>query len=524
MEKLIPLTDKQLIVNHLTSTEIITPSYLSYERKAGFQDYGVNGFKIKQNLINAWRKFMFSRSINEVETPIITPFNVLKNSGHVDRFNDLVINDKFGINHRADHLIENAGLKCDLTNLEELERLIKDNKLIEFNDDSKVKSQNLMIKADDDFLRPEIAQGIFVNFENYLNYHTKLPFGIAQTGRSYRKEITPYPLTRLREFTQAEIEYFFDPLDDEHKEFSKIKHLQMPLLTSDDQLNNKDLKMISIEEALNEKLICNQIMAVFLGKIKLFTDYIGLNNIRFRQHLPDEKAHYSIECWDLECFVNNKWLECVGLAHRGSYDLTAHKFKGIKRSTYKVNKKKQLVLKNVNKSIIKEVVLRINQSTPTDDIIKEFDLPETCYLITEEKIYDTFMPNVIEPSFGIDRLMYALLSQNIYQRKDDINRLVLTLNQNISPFKLSVFQLSNSEKFDNYVEDIVKFFEDKNIPVFTEFASVNIGKRYVRSDELGIPFAVTVDFKTLEDHTVTIRNITDMSQIRIKVSEIINFV
>ena len=357
----------------------------------------------------------------------------------------------------------NPNINVNLSDPVELETIIKNYKLVEVADDTKITEKNLMINADNDFLRPEIAQGMFVNMKHYLDYFSnKLPFGIAQTGRSYRREISPHPFTRLREFTQAEIEYFFDPEKTEMDYYyDDIKRTILPLLTEQEQSNNNgnNLACIDVESAVNDKIICNQIMAVFLSKIMEFVDYIGLdkNLIRFRQHRHDEKAHYAVECWDLECYVDNKWLECIGVAHRGSYDLSAHNVRGefnMKRETFKIIKRKQLDFKELNKCYDKVTIKNIGErlqdkNNSIETLIDQFNIPEKCINIIEDKVFDTFVPNVIEPSFGIDRLCYVLLNQNVYQRKQDPNRLVLTLGDDMAPYKVCVFQLSNNIEMIN---------------------------------------------------------------------------
>jgi glycyl-tRNA synthetase len=550
MEELIKVNDKQLISNHLTSTQFMLPSYQLYSGSTstgGFQDYGIIGSKIKQNIITAWRKIMILNNVHEVETPIITPFCVLKASGHVDQFDDPVITDKNNVNYRADHLVENfirdkpEYQAINLSDLAVLDEIIKQNKLIDLPDDmsdTQVRKRNLMINADSDFLRPEIAQGMFVNMKHYLDYFSnRLPFGIAQTGKSYRREISPQPFVRLREFTQAEIEYFFDEMDTKSNYYDDIKHVVLPLFTEQNQLNGSNkLILIQFDDAINNKIICNEIMAVFLAKIIEFTKYIGLdqNKLRFRQHKSDEMAHYAVECWDLECSYDNgdekgdKWLECIGLAHRGSNDLTAHNVKGLfdmKRETYTINKKKQLNFKELNKCFDKEIIKEIGKqmNLNIEELVTMFNIPEKCISIIDEKIFDTYIPSVIEPSFGIDRLCYILLNQNMYQRKQDVSRIVMKLNANITPYKICVFQLSNDVEMTTYVKKIISNLDEHYIKTYTDFSTVSLGKKYVRADEIGIPIAITVDFQTLKDDTVTSRDIITMSQIRIHTNDIYSY-
>ena len=200
----------------------------------------------------------------------------------------------------------------------------------------KVETKNLMFEVEShtsstgvDYLRPEIAQGIFVNFKVCDSFMRKeLPFGIAQIGKSFRNEISPKPYLRLREFIQAEIEYFVDPFKkDSIREYEKFCNVVLPLLSAKDQLGGINISTeITIKEAIETGIIANKTIAYFLFKISCFSMNLNLNfkKTRFRQHLPNEMAHYSSDCWDFETFVNNEWLECIGCADRGSYDLEAH--------------------------------------------------------------------------------------------------------------------------------------------------------------------------------------------------------
>jgi glycyl-tRNA synthetase len=548
---LIRLEDKQSLHTHLGTAQFIDSSYKLYGNLSGFQNYGIIGFKLKQNIINAWRHILVKDNVYEVETPIVTPYSVLKNSGHVDRFVDYVVIDKNGVEFRADHIVENylnnnIMLKdsVDLSNKLSLQQFISDHKLID-NNNIIVTEKNLMIKSDDDFLRPEIAQGIFVTMDQYLEYFgNKLPFGIAQTGKSYRKEISTQPFIRLKEFTQAEIEYIFDPKNPFHNEYDKIKHNILPLLpaTLIDSTNNQnqskhqqtEITMITIEEAVNCGIINNQILGFWLFKIYEFCKYIGLNTFRFRQHLPNEMSHYAVQCWDLECLCFDSWLECIGLAHRGSYDLTAHNIKNIflikDNSTFTTKSISKINLKavflkygpSIGKEIAKYELAHSGQNNDyVEYLVNKYNLDNDCITVDKINIFDTFIPHIIEPSFGIDRLCYAVITQNCYKRTIDLNRVVIQLNRNIAPYEVSVFYLVGTLAMKTIVNDIVSNLSNNNIKVYTDLTNANIGKKYVRADEIGIPHAITVDHETILNNTVTLRDITTMEQQRYHINDII---
>ena len=179
------------------------------------------------------------------------------------------------------------------------------------------------------YLRPETAQGQFVNFRHLLEFNSgRIPFGSACIGLGFRNEIAPRSgLLRVREFTMAEIEYFVDPLHKEHKKFSTIKDLKVPLWSSDRQLKLEGARTdLSIGEAVEQKIINNETLGYFLGKTYLFLKGIGIqtDGIRFRQHTPKEMAHYASDCWDAEVETSYGWIEVAGHADRTCFDLSRH--------------------------------------------------------------------------------------------------------------------------------------------------------------------------------------------------------
>lgn len=579
---------QQRLKTILQENSYILPSYQLYGGYAGFQDYGILGVRLKNNLIQEWRKFFISdqENVYEIETPNIMTYNMLKASGHVDRFTDFIVNDDNGNCYRADHLAKNWFTEHNMKNLadqvdsfdkQKLEFYINKYEMIKgpFDKDSnknlpvKVLVKNLMFEVAPanttnstqnkvDFLRPEIAQGIILNFKSCQQFLQKeASFGIAQIGRSYRKEISPRPFTRMREFWQAEIEYFTDPKNKYHPLYETIKDISIPLLTQEMQLqeNYNPLK-IKIEDALSNGLVNNQLLAYYLGKIYLFVTKIGLkeDKIRLRQHLPSEMAHYATECWDLDALVDGEWLECIGCADRGSYDLQGHanstsvslkskriletpitqKVLKIKPDLKKISQRyKELTQKiakhfnNLSQSEIKEIQQTMQKENESIYIY----IDNSVCVLTKDLIkieedinkiyYEEYYPHIIEPSFGIDRLIYATLEQNFWSRKEDSNRTVLSLPYFLAPYDVAVFQLSKNEKLNNKVDSIVKLLRDNNFNCYTDNSSVGIGKKYVRCDEIGIKFAITVDFDSLNDEKVTIRDRDKMKQVRIDINDIV---
>ncbi|AYV83589.1 MAG: glycyl-tRNA synthetase [Hyperionvirus sp.] len=376
--------------------------------------------------------------------------------------------------------------------------------------------------------------------KQYLDYFSReLPFGIAQTGKSFRREVSPEPFIRLREFSQAEIEYFFDPNNVHHPQYDKIKNKRLPLLTAKNQESKTDMSEITIESAVDTQIICNEIMAYFLAKVYELAIYIGLHpkKIRFRQHLSNEMSHYAIQCWDLECllFEDNSWLECVGIAHRGSHDLSAHNIKDaftMKGKTFTNQIKKSLNVPELKAMGLDYIeILKFQKDHSVEEIIEKYKLTEKCIKVSENKVWDTFVPNVIEPSVGLDRLCYAMFVQNLYVRneadnplkKEENKRVVLRLPKCISRYDYAVFPLSNNKELIAIVMDIMSSLRNKRFRCFTDLGSINIGKRYIRADELGIPACITVDFASLEDQKVTVRDRDTMKQIRIAIDAVKGF-
>ena len=569
-----------MLKTFLQENQIIVPSYQYYGGQTGFQDYGIIGCQIKNKIINTWREFFIGVDVNEVEIPAIMPHAILKASGHVDRFTDYVVYDMDGTCHRADHLAKAWFRENNMMDMADqvdswdqpmLELQI--NKYVMLNVDyARVQKKNLMIEctaalapsADSDFLRPELAQGIFVNFRSYQQFFQPgdsgfIPFGIAQVGKSYRKEISPQPFVRLREFTQAEIEYFVDPIAKTHLTYETYaNNVSIPILTDAMQEDGITAPLnILLADAVEQRLISHQLMAYFLAKIYLFAKKIGLkeDKIRFRQHQRNEMAHYAIQCWDLECLVNGSWLECVGCADRGCYDLTAH---SAKNPNQPLNAKRKLEMpitktlttikpdvprcsglygklmneiKTYFRDLDQESATAIREQIKSNPKIylmindKKYEFETNMLEIQEKNItltHEIFTPNVIEPSFGIDRLMYAVLEQNIWFRPEDERRAVLSLPKPLIVYDVAVFPLHKKEAMTVMADEIRSNLVAAGLKCYLDDSGTAIGKRYVRCDEIGVQYVVTVDPGSLTSGMVTVRDRDTMVQIIINSSEILN--
>merc|ERR1740122_93923 len=336
-------------------------SFAIYGGVTGQYDFGPMGCAMKSNLINAWRSFfILEEQMLEVDCTMLTPETVLKASGHVDRFADLMVKDmKNGECFRLDHFIKShlekvkadkktdaaTKARCDDIEIKlegmkkgEMAAIIREFDMkspLTGNDLSEPIEFNLMFQTNigptgliKGFLRPETAQGIFINFKRLLEFNQgRLPFAATQIGNAFRNEISPRSgLILVREFTMAEIEHFLDPEDKNHPKFSKVADTEMTLYSANNQMDGKPPTKLAIGSAVEEKTIDNQTLGYFIARIQQFLEKAGVDvsKMRFRQHMANEMAHYAKDCWDAELLTSYGWVECVGCADRSAFDLQAH--------------------------------------------------------------------------------------------------------------------------------------------------------------------------------------------------------
>lgn len=434
----------------------IFPGSEIYGGLANTYDYGPVGAELLRNIRNVWWDYFVHKKSDIVglESSLISHQDIWKASGHTAGFSDALIDCRnCKLRMRADHLIEenldNKNVE-GLTN-EELDDVIEKNSIkcpkcgkVEW---TKVRQFNLLfpvnlgiVEGDQSlaYLRGETAQGMFVNFKNILeSTRVKLPFGVAQLGKSFRNEITPgNSVFRTLEFEQGEIEYFFDPEATNWEDlFENWKKDMWEFIT----------KKIGIRE---EKL-------------------------RWRAHTDEERSFYSKRTEDLEYEYDFGFKELWGLAYRTNYDLSQHE-----------------------KGSGKE--LKINDPS------------------TNKKI----LPHVIEPAVGINRIFLMVLADSY--REDD-GRVYLSIDPKLAPFKAAIFPLlankpnlvaKSREIYDELKKHFHIAFDDRG----------NIGKRYLYQDEIGTPFCITVDFDTMENNTVTVRNRDNTLQERVEISKLKDFI
>ena len=426
MEKIDNLFDK--IVKIANSRGFVFNASSIYGGLRSSYDYGPLGALLKNNISGSWWKDINQDSkvsIFPIDTAIIQSSEVWKASGHLAEFTDPMVDHKpTGERFRADQVPENLK-KEDLTEPRQFNLMFETNI-------GPVQNENSAV-----YLRPETAQGIFVNFENVQRtMRAKLPFGIANIGKSFRNEITPGQfIFRTREFEQMEIEYFCKKENEnEWFDFWVNKRLEW-------------YKEIGIPE---EKL-------------------------RLREHEENELAHYASKTVDIEFDYPWGWGELEGIANRGSFDLSSHESSSGKDLSY-------------------------------------FDSE------TNEKI----APVVIEPAGGLTRTLFALLCSTYDEEVvNDTTRTLFRFNFEIAPVQIGILPLSKKEeliKVSNEIQQTLQKFFRTEVDV-----TQSIGKRYRRQDEIGTPYCITIDFDSLEDLSVTIRNRDSMDQERIKIEDLLDF-
>lgn len=441
------------IVSFCKRKGFVFPSSEIYGGFANSYSYGPYGTELKNNIKRLWWKKVVQEreDIVGIDGPILLNSKLWEASGHTSGFNDAMVDcKKCKKRFRADHVVEEATGKDLEGQLEEMTRVLKEDKVkcpeCGASDWTNVRNLNLMFKTEmngyygDVYLRPETAGAIFIEFKNIVDsMRVKVPFGIGQIGKAFRNEIVARNfIFRLREFEQMEIEYFIDPESE-------------------------------WEEIFEKWLVFQEEFAMELGAKK--------EDLKRYEHAKEKLSHYSRKTVDIEYKFPFGFSELFGLAHRGNFDLSQHaKFSGKKLEYFDAENNRR------------------------------------------------FVPHVIEPTFGLDRciLVSLLAAYNEEQVEDGDERVVMKFPKYLAPVKMAIFPLLKNkpelvvkakEVFDSLKSEYMCEFDDNG----------NIGKRYRRQDEIGTPYCVTVDFETLEDNTVTVRDRDTMEQKRIKIDELKKF-
>lgn len=538
------------------------PSMEIYGGVRGFIDFGPFGTLLKHAIENKWRQYFIHRHKNfifEIETPIILPSRALEASGHVEHFTDYLVeclscNRKY----RADHLVEQlTGISgIESLSLNELNNIIRERglKCPECNGDlSDVKKFCLLFKTtigpyseDIGYGRPEAAQGVFLAFKRvYESCRSKLPLGIAQIGRVLRNEISPRqgPI-RLREFTIMEVELFFDPEDPKCDLFKDLKDEVIRMVPqSKVEVGVLEPITISAGEAVEKGLISNEWQAYFMVLGRMFVESLGIpfESQMFIDKPPKERAHYSAQTFD-QVVKLERWgyIEVAGYSYRTDYDLSRHMaFSGIDLRVYKsfdkpisyekINFSPNIeVLKSKYGSVIEKIIESIDISLleevfkHSDYIeVKGFKLYKNDFLRSSEIVEvrgKHIVPHVVEPSFGSDRLVYATLE---YALREKDGRTILSLPRDIAPIQIIVLPLVSKDGLPDFAFKVYRLLLDAGFSVDYDDSGY-IGRRYAKADEIGIPIAVTIDYQSIEDNTVTLRDRDSWRQVRTKIDDLPN--
>lgn len=515
------VVDRSVLDSMLRRRLFYTPSFEIYGGVSGLYDYGPPGCAVLNNIVDLWRKhFVLEEDMLEVDCTMLTPHEILKTSGHVDKFADWMCKDpKTGEIFRADHLVEEVlearlkgdkearGQKVEVDEEKEAKKKkkVKQTKAVKL-DDAVVKEYEETLAQIDNFdgpelekiiakydirnpttdgnllppvafnlmfqtsigpssnmpgyLRPETAQGQFLNFQKLLEFNQQsMPFASASIGKSFRNEISPRAgLLRVREFLMAEIEHFVDPQGGKkHARFEEVKDVKMTLLNRDIQLSGSTkTEEMTIGKAVETGLVDNETLGYFLARIQLFLLKLGVDpkKLRFRQHMANEMAHYATDCWDAELQTSYGWIECVGCADRSAYDLTVHKNKTgaplVVRETraeplkveewqIDLDKKKfgprfkkdgktvTAAIDALSQELREKLSLDLEQTGKIEVEVEgvaggKVELDKELIKIEKRTRVENvreYTPNVIEPSFGIGRILYSMIEQVYWSREGD---------------------------------------------------------------------------------------------------------
>ena len=501
-----------------------TPAFEIYGGVSGLYDYGPPGCSLQANIIETWRKhFVLEEDMLEVDCTMLTPHEVLKTSGHVDKFADWMCKDpKSGEIFRADHLVEEVlesrlngnqearGQKVEVDEEKDAKRKrkAKDTKAVKLDDAVVTEYEEVLARIDNyngdelgllinkyeirnpatggnllppvafnlmfqtsigpssnlaGYLRPETAQGQFLTFQKLLEFNQQsMPFASACIGKSFRNEISPRSgLLRVREFLMAEIEHFVDPDGGKkHPRFNEVKDVELVLLDRKVQLEGRtEVKRLTIGEAVSTRLVDSESLGYFIARIHLFLKRLGIDQekVRFRQHMANEMAHYAADCWDAELLTSYGWIECVGCADRSAYDLTVHSKKTgaplcvretlaeplkIEEWAIDLDKKKfgpkfkkdgkavEAAVDALAQDLREKLSIELSETGKIEISVPgvgsgKVEIDQALIKIEKrtriERIRE-YTPNVIEPAFGIGRILYSLIEHVYWTREGSEER------------------------------------------------------------------------------------------------------
>ncbi|QQG49064.1 MAG: glycine--tRNA ligase [archaeon] len=445
---------------------------------AGFLDYGPLGVGLRNNFVDLWRRMVVKADgMLEIDGSQILPRQVFEASGHLTNFTDPFVKcSKCGSVFRPDKLLEEK-------TKEQVPEKLSDQEYDSMMEEKGVKCLrcgsrlagtsrfNMMFRLgvgpglEEAYLRPETCQSIFVDFPFlFKTQRVKLPVGVAQFGRSFRNEIAPRQgLLRMRELNQAEVEVFFNPGRPDARRFESTREEVLPFMDAEGRTSAQ-----TTTEGLKSGILPNPLVGHYLALLlRLFeATGIGRELLRFRMLSAKDRAFYSAAGYDLEAKLSVGWVELVACNYRGDYDLGRHS--------------------------------KVSGSDFTVDD-------------AGEKV----LPHVFELSLGVDRTVYAMLETSLKTTGD---RKSLSLKPYLAPLKAGIFPLVNKDGLDGRAMEIFEELKE-SLDVFYD-DSGSIGRRYARADEAGVPFCLTVDYDTMKDQTVTLRDRDTRAQERVGVADL----
>ncbi len=454
-----------------------------YGGKAGFFTYGHLGKLLKINWENLWREYYLNLNDNfyEIQSNSVLPEPVFVASGHMESFNDPLIEcKKCHARFRADNLLEEEGLEdAEVLSVEEMDKEIKERNLKCKKckgDFAEVMQFNMMFPVNvgigqnsKSYLSPETAQGAYLTFKDeFLATRSRIPLGLAIIDKAYRNEISPRQgFFRLREFSQAELQIFFDPNKiNEHEKWEEVKNKKLYVKFADD----KEITEISCED-INKKKKIPKFYVYYVLKVQDFyleVLKISKEKFRFRELSEKERAFYNKIHFDVELVLDTVggFKEVGGVHYRTDHDLAGHQKVSGKNLSVSVDGKK-------------------------------------------------FIPHVLELSFGVDRNVFSFLDVFFDKGKEGF---IFSFPPKLAPIRVAIFPIVKQKEFVKIGEDVFNDLKKEWNVVYDPSGS--IGRRYARNDEIGTPFCITVDGDSVKNKDVTIRDRDTTKQIRVKVSEL----
>ncbi len=554
------------ITSMLKRRGIIRPAFEDYGGVTGLYDFGPVGGRLLRRVQEAWRDHWLSLgNIVEIDSPTITPSEVLEASGHVGAFNDHAT-ECLACGHldRSDrllvHHVDNPGsLTAGDLDAGLAEHAVKCPSCGETGW-SPSKPMNLMFPTTigpvgdgrSAFMRPETAQGMFTSYPSlYRHFRQRLPFGAVQIGKGYRNEISPRQgMIRLREFNMAELEYFIDPESTERRDLTDWDEHEFSLVP-DSAGGFPEPLQSTVSGAVEAGIIRHPTVAWMMAHSATLLHDLGVDpsRLRFRQHEADEMAHYATDCWDLELHGSYGWIECVGIAHRGCYDLQAQEsatdsreYRAWRRADRPRRLTTEIIapiasvigpyFKGKAKAVLAALadLEELPASLPFQlELADGGSVQMTGEMVQRKNVEMTvdgewYTPHVVEPAFGLDRIIWHLLDHAFVEaEREGETYATLRLSELVAPYECAILPLHKKGEMVDLANAVFgRVCALRGVQGYIDQFGKSIGRRYARADEIGVPWAITIDQQSLRDDTATVRRRDDHAQIRAPIDHILS--